>query len=111
MDTVPKSFLEELRNLEEPTKTKVLIVTTVILMVIVLYFWLAYFNGIVSGPAQATMLDRGQASATIAETSPNPSFWSKVGNGTAVVGQTIGGGIQWLGRAFESPREYVVKPQ
>jgi hypothetical protein len=111
------TFLEELQALEEPTKTKVLVVSTAILMIIVIYFWIAYFNGIVSSGAQATISDQDQSAAMApalpeasqGTASPEPGFWGRVGNGTAVVGDAIGGGIQWIGRAFESPREYKIK--
>ena len=112
------TFLEELQALEEPTKTKVLVVSTAILMIIVIYFWIAYFNGIVSGGAQATISNQDQSTTTVSPlspgstegvASPEPGFWSRVGNGGAVVGQAIGGGFQWIGQAFEKPREYIIK--
>jgi hypothetical protein len=112
-----KSFLEELQALEEPTKTKVLIVTTIILMIVVIYFWLVYFNGIVSGSAQSPSIsDQAQQQAAPVSpgpqgaTSPNQDFWSRVGNGTAIVGQSLGGAVRWLGQVFEKPREYIIKP-
>ena len=109
MDTSFKSFIEELQALEEPTKTKVLVVSTTVLMIIVLYFWWAYFNGIVSGSDNGTTIsDQGQP-VPVVETSPQPGFWSRVGNGTAIVGQAVGGGFQKIGQAFESPKEYIIK--
>ena len=91
-----KSFLEELQSLEESTKTKVLIVSTIVLMLLVFYFWLAYFNGIVSSAGETAGVDQDQASVPVDQTSPTPGFWSRVGSGAAIVGDAIGSGFQWL---------------
>ena len=41
-------FLEELRSLEESTKKKVLYISAAVIMIVVIYFWLAYFNSLVT---------------------------------------------------------------
>jgi hypothetical protein len=42
-----KSFFDELQSLSEATKHKIMIVTTIVLMIGILYVWLEYFNGLV----------------------------------------------------------------
>jgi hypothetical protein len=100
------TFIEELQSLEEPTKMKVLVVATTILMILVIYFWLIYFNGIVSAGTQASVSGSDQPVATAP---PGPGIWGKVGNGTAIVWQSIGSGIEWIGQALQKPREYIIK--
>jgi hypothetical protein len=107
------TFLEELQSLDEPTKTKVLIVSTIVIMIVVVYFWLAYFNNIVSSAGGQAVADSTSAEAAAGgqdQSSQSPSFWSEIGNGTAIVGQAIGGGLQWVEQAFESPKNYIIKP-
>ncbi len=109
------TFLEELQALEESTKTKVLVVTSTFLAVIVFYFWLAYFSGIVLGGAQSLTVDQNQEQAAALPSFsslpklPQPGLLGRVGDGTAIVGQGIGGDFKWLEQAFESPREYKIK--
>ena len=43
----PKPFLEELQALDSGKKRNILIIVTVVLMALVLYIWLGYFNNIV----------------------------------------------------------------
>jgi hypothetical protein len=110
------TFLQELQSLEESTKTKVLVVTSIVLAIIVFYFWLAYFSGIVLGGAQSLTADQDQEQAAASPSlsslpvaSPDQGFWGRVGNGTAIVGRSIGSGFEWIGQAFESPKEYKIK--
>ena len=50
MAEVPKpNFLHRLQGLDEGHKQKIMIVASVVIMIVVVYFWLAYFNSIVVG--------------------------------------------------------------
>lgn len=44
-----KSFLEEVQAFDEPIKRRILIVATVVVMLVVAYVWVGYFNGLVAG--------------------------------------------------------------
>jgi uncharacterized membrane protein YvbJ len=47
---LPKpNFLHRLQGLDDRHKQKIMIVAAIVIMVIVIYFWLAYFNSIVVG--------------------------------------------------------------
>ena len=95
-------------------KTRVLVVSTVIIMVVVLYLWLGYFNGIVASGGESSVADQNQAQIAAtdqsgASPSPEPGFWSRVGNGTAIVGNAIGGWAEGIGKSVQSPKEYIIK--
>ncbi len=54
-----------LQTLDEGTKTKVLIVSAAVIMAVVFYLWLMYFNGIIASVPQMTAVqDPGAGSAT-----------------------------------------------
>ena len=42
-----KSFIDELRSLDEAAKQKIMIVATMAIMIVVVYVWFGYFNGLV----------------------------------------------------------------
>jgi hypothetical protein len=97
-----KSFLEELQSLDEPTKSKVLIITTIVIMAVVIYFWLGYFSSIVTGIPQPAVAGEDQP-AQNANQSAEPGFFQRMGNGMATI-------IHSFGQILEAPRKYVVKP-
>lgn len=123
------NFWEELRSLDEPTKTKILVVATVLIMVVVVYFWLAYFNGLIAGsqaggnavgaataePAQPSVPTTPTTSAppaTAAEqpTSNVPGFWQNAANGTAFLYAQFMNVMRGLGSILAGPRQYLIKP-
>ncbi len=82
-----RSFIDELRSLEEPKKKKILVGVTIIIMFLVLYFWLIYFNSIVAGgsvapaaavPSEADTLGALQAATDTVGGGTAPSDWQKI---------------------------------
>ena len=59
-ETGGKSFLETLQALDEGTKKKIMIIATIVIMAIVIYFWLAYFNGLVAAVSQPAIANNQQ---------------------------------------------------
>jgi hypothetical protein len=50
MMEIPKpNFLHRLQGLDDGTKQKIIMVATIIIMVIVISLWMAYFNSITVG--------------------------------------------------------------
>jgi hypothetical protein len=90
-----KSFLEEIQSLDESTKRRVGFVVTAVIMVGVVYLWLAYFNGVVASVSPAPVA-AGQ--------SQQGSSWF------AMVGSNMAGAAQWIGRLFTSPGQYTIHP-
>lgn len=103
-----KGFFEELQSLDEPTKRKVLVVATAVIMVAVIYFWLAYFNNIVASISQPSIAQNTPTSSA-AETvpaqaaEPGPSMFARIGDGFTYM-------IKGLGSILQAPRQYIVQP-
>ncbi|MGC9968222.1 MAG: hypothetical protein ABSC29_00605 [Minisyncoccia bacterium] len=93
-----RGFLEELQSLDEPTKKRVLIITTAIAMVVVIYIWLAYFNNLVAGVSQPV-----EVSSSTPQPSYGVSIWQNMYQG-------IIGTLHGLGNILQAPREYLIKP-
>ena len=123
-----KGFLERLQSLDESTKHKILIGATAVIMIVVVYFWLAYFNSIVvnlsaqpvaasGGAAQTGSTAQNAPAATTAAPaesatqSPTPAA---SGGGTSIW-HNIGAGFMSLvhgfGNIFQSQGQYTVQPQ
>ncbi len=82
-----EEFLRKVQALDENDKRKVLVVSTIVIMAIVVFVWIAYFNSIVvpvgSGAAIASSTDAGApgATSTAAAQSPSgPGFWHTIEN-------------------------------
>jgi hypothetical protein len=85
-----KSFFEELQSLSESTKQRILVVSTIVIMIVVVYVWLGYFNGIV---AQAQ-------SQQTQPTSSGNNFW-----------QTVKDDMGNMVNNFKQPGQYTVQPK
>lgn len=94
-------FLEKLQSSSEATKRKWMFATTLVIMVLVIYVWLAYFNNLVGGFNQSETATAPQGSFT---------FWQSMKNGTAVIYQTFNDKLHAFGQILASPREYIVNP-
>ena len=107
------NFLEELQSLDERTKSRVLIVTTIVIMAIIIYFWLGYFNSIVSSGVQpavadanqpADTADSGQTAQPAGSANSQPGFFTSMGNGMATM-------VHAFENIFQAPSKYIIKPQ
>lgn len=96
-------FIEQLQSLNEPKKTKVLVVATIIVMAVVVYFWLGYFSSIVSSVPQPAVAAQDQ-SAPMAQQQAEPGFFQRMGSGMAAM-------VRAFGNILEAPRKYIVQPQ
>ena len=97
-DEQRKSFLDELRSLDEPVKKRVLIISTIIIMIIVLYIWIGYFNSIVASSSQPTVATA--VATSTGATSQGISFWQNIKNGMANIANIVRG-----------PGEYTIQPK
>lgn len=119
-----KDFFVKLQALEEPAKTRVLIVATAIVMVIVIYFWLAYFNSLVAGGIPpATVAENPTAGSAAAmptqAQAPSPasegengggSIWDNFKNEAAFISGGFMNMAHGLSDILQAPRQYIVKP-
>ena len=91
-----RDFLEGVRSLDEGAKQRLLIVSSVAVMVIVVAIWIFYFNNIIMAPTG----DSGVATSTSpAAASPSPSgpgFWHTVENDLSGLANIFTGGHQYI---------------
>jgi len=92
------SFWERLRATDEKTKRKIIIITSCICMIVIVYLWLGYFNNIISSTVQS---GSGIQSSS-------PSFWDGVKNNANGLYKKITGG---LGDIFRGSKQYIIQPQ
>jgi hypothetical protein len=114
-----QDLLEKLQSLDEATKRKVLIGSTIVIMIVVLFVWVAYFNSIVIPSAAQTGTDQAAATSTTQTTpiadvanqnisaSTNPGFWKGIENGFAQFGKGIAAGFEGIGVMFHGGRETI----
>jgi hypothetical protein len=113
MNEAHKGFLEYLQTLPDPAKKKVLITATVIIMALVIYFWLAYFNNLIAGISeQASVTENQPAEGVPAESAPaaGPGIWQQLGSGMGFAYGEFVDLAHGLGGVFESSRQYNVQP-
>ena len=96
-EEAPKTFLEELQALSEPTKFKVLVVATIMVMAVVLYLWLGYFNAIVADNQPQ-------------QNSAGPGFAQNVKAGMAAIVSDFANIPHWIAGLFQNPKQYTIHP-
>ncbi|OGZ53423.1 MAG: hypothetical protein A3B25_01865 [Candidatus Ryanbacteria bacterium RIFCSPLOWO2_01_FULL_48_26] len=96
-------FLEKLRSSDEGAKTRWIIIFTSIIMVIVIYVWLAYFNTLfaVSDNSSAIAANQNNVPKEIAHSSP--TILERMGSAY----HTFTGAI---GTMLKFQKEYTIKP-
>jgi len=95
-----EQFIDELQALEEGTKRKILIITTIFAMAIILYLWTGYFGSLISAIPQTqppvAQNDQSDQTATGTSTAQNgPSFFQSVQSGMANIYGTLRGPGQY----------------
>jgi hypothetical protein len=91
------SFFESLQSMDESMKQKILVVATVVIMILVVYVWLGYFNGIVAGTSQS---NTSVATAQVQPVSSGGnSFW-----------QSMKDDMANMANVFKQPGQYNVQP-
>ena len=96
------NFLEKLQSSDERIKRRWLIGLTAIVMVGVVYVWLAYFNNLVAG-FQAPPPEISQPEAGF-------SFLDTLKKGAAVIYDVFSEKLQVFAKILEKPREYIIQP-
>jgi len=116
-----RSFIEELQALNEPTKRKVLIGATVVIMLIVAYLWLGYFNGLIAASSQAPVAaaqpttaeeQQPQVQQPQADVAPPPALgvWQNVEQGMATIGGFFAGAFASFAHLVRIPGQYNISP-
>ena|SRR5690348_3509077 len=106
IDEPKKGFLEELQSLSEPTKRKIMIVATVVIMAVVIYVWLAYFNNLLASVGQPTVAENTGAASV-----PSGSdFAQGTKSGMAFIYDIFLKAVHGLAGIWEAPRQYNIQP-
>lgn len=100
-----KNFLERLQSADEATKKRWLIVSAAVIMAIVIYVWLAYFNNLVAGFSES-----GQPVQADSGGEGGVTFWQTMKNGLSVTFHGFTSGLHGLGNILQAPREYIINP-
>lgn len=103
MDT--QGFLKRIQEADQATKRRILFAGSALAMLVVIVLWLMYFNNLVVSSAAET-----NTAAADQSSGEDASFWGTMRRGGAVLIRNITGGAEWLGKAFQAPREYIVRP-
>ena len=94
--------MEKLQSSDEGTKRRWLVGITAVVMVGVVYVWLAYFNNLVVGlnapPQEISQLKTGF------------SFLETLKKGAAVIYDVFSEKLQVFAKILEKPREYIIQP-
>ena len=89
-----------MQSSDEPTKRRWMFASVAVVMLVVVYVWLGYFNNLVAGfgePAPAA-------------TEGGFSFFGSMENGMAIISSSVLGKLHEFGRILAAPREYIVNP-
>jgi ABC-type thiamin/hydroxymethylpyrimidine transport system permease subunit len=103
-----ENFLKRLQDADTATKRRILMFSSAVIMVAVLYVWLAYFNSLLADAGSPAVISTtaGEPSAVAAEV----SFLETMKRGTAVLYENVAGAVSQIGEVLKGPREYIVKP-
>lgn len=104
-----KSILEKLRALDNPVKLKVMMIATILVMILVVFLWVAYFNAVIV-PSLAPV-DITQTSTTVSEVPDSGSGISDLFSSTMSSFWDV---MKNAGRSFkeivQNPKQYNVSP-
>ncbi|MBU6500497.1 MAG: hypothetical protein KGJ89_01555 [Patescibacteria group bacterium] len=106
-----EDFLGKIQSADESTKRRWIIICTIVIMVVILYVWLAYFNNLMASVSnQGENIADTSGSPAAARTSSGSTFLQSVKNSPAFIYNIFTNSISFLGGILQSPREYIVKP-
>ena len=100
-----KTFLERLQSADESVKQRWLVGSAAVIMAIVVFLWLAYFNSLIIGPQSAALVqgDTGTEGS-------GATFFGTMKHGTSIIYNGFLGKLHALGNILGAPREYIIKP-
>jgi hypothetical protein len=111
-----KDFLETLQSLDEPMKRRVLVASSAVMMAVVVFLWIGYFNNIVMGNPSSQLADQTAVPIAVqpqAQTGSSPSapgFWAQLGGGIASMYHGMVSDFKGAGSALQAPKQYDITP-
>ena len=98
-------FLEKLQSADEGTKMKWIIIATSVIMIVVIYIWLMYFNNLLSA-ASAPIVENTPTEKSAPVSNQGISIMDRVGSIYHAFIDKIGS----LGNILTTPKDYIIKP-
>ncbi|MDO8664021.1 MAG: hypothetical protein Q7K44_00495 [Candidatus Liptonbacteria bacterium] len=99
-------FIKKLRDGDETTKRRWLILFSGIAAVLVLFVWLKYFDSIIAGQTNNQEMAGQQAEQGAGQSF---SFWQTFKAGLEAVFQGISDGFHSIFNAIREPKNYIIK--
>ncbi len=96
----PRGFIEELQALDHAAKKKVLVISTIIVMVVVVGVWSLYLNNMINSASQSTAPEASSTASNGSSPANGPSMW-----------QNIETGVFSIGNIFKGHSDYKIQPQ
>jgi hypothetical protein len=93
-----KSFLEKIQSLDHKTKTKLIIILTIIIMFFIIFIWGAYFDFVIAEYSNQNQNEIVKS-----------NFDEKLKTTGSFVSQTLKGIINYFQGLINSPKEYIIK--
>ncbi len=100
------NFIKSVQEADESTKRRWIFIFSGVLMAVVVFVWLSYFNTFSSLGAQTASAGQG----TGGQAQQGPSFWSTLSRGASVLYHGTLDRIAGLGAVLKSPQNYNIKP-
>lgn len=91
-----KGLLEKLQSADEAAKKRYVVIASAVVMVVVLWLWLGYFNNLITRESPAVAANQ-------------PSFFTTMKRGAGIVYQGFIDAIGGFGKALTSPKTYEIK--
>ncbi len=99
-----KSFLEKLQSADEDVKRRWLVVSTIVVMIVVIYVWLAYFNSLIASFSEPRLAEIPTGGAGF-------SFWLSLKSGAALLYNSFVDKLHVFAEILKAPREYIIQPR
>ena len=93
------NFLKRLQESDENVKRRWLIVSSAVIMILIVFIWLNYFNTLIQ-----------QASSPVDQAEYGLTFWQTFKSGLGIVSQGIAIKIKSWFEVLRSPRSYNIQP-
>lgn len=100
-----REFIEKLQSAPHERKRIWMILFTAVVMMAVIYVWLAYFNNLVTSLSRPAI-----ARTPEIESRDGFSFGQTMKNGAAAIYSFLADKLKGLIGVLETPREYIIKP-
>ncbi|HEY4525630.1 MAG TPA: hypothetical protein VJL32_00845 [Candidatus Paceibacterota bacterium] len=94
------NFLERIRTSDDQTKKRWLVGVSAVIMLVIVWVWLGYFNSLFMSPDASASPEQGGF-----------SFWTSLKSGGSAAWDSMTASVKSFGKFFGGPKEYIIKPE